>query len=322
MNAVARYFESLVSGWGNAWNHFWFTPTDPAGVSLLRILTGSMACWFLLAFTADLGVWFGVDGLLPIEMVQELAEDQSEGWNGRASLLFLNDDGTWLMLVQIVSLAVAVGFTVGFLTRVTSVLTFASILSHVHRGPMIMGQFEPVLTLLLFYLCFAPCGRRFSVDSWWRSRRRDPNQPSVPLAKESSVAANIGQRLIQVHIAAFYVMIGLTKLASEDWWNGEAMWWLIAHTESRLVDLTFLHQYEYVINLWTYSVVVFELVFGVLIWHRLARPLLLAWAVVHWCLLGVVTGLLSYAAIMLVANVSFISAETIRDLADRPTRGS
>jgi hypothetical protein len=115
-----------------------------------------------------------------------------------------------------------------------------------------------------------------------------------------------------------YLMMGLTKLGGSDaWWGGEAVWWLIAHSESRLVDFTFLHAWPYFLNAWTLSIVAFELLYGILIWNRLARPLLIGVSIVHWLLIGLLTGLLSYAAMMIAANLVFISPAFLRQLAAR-----
>ncbi|MGE0761543.1 MAG: hypothetical protein AB7O38_31305, partial [Pirellulaceae bacterium] len=125
-----------------------------------------------------------------------------------------------------------------------------------------------------------------------------------------SVAAGIVLRLIQVHLAAFYLMMGLTKLGgSLTWWTGEAMWWLIAHSESRLVDWTGLAGHEYLLNFWTQGVVLLELAYGLLIWHRLARPVLIAGSTLHWVLLAAVTGQVSWAAAMICANAVFVAPE-------------
>lgn len=323
MNAVARYFDSLFSVCGTAWNRFWFTPADPSGLCVLRVLTGVLALWFLLSFVFDLTTWFGPDGLLPIETVRQLTGTEDSAWNGRLSYLMYSDNPTLLRVLHGVGLLVVAAFTVGFATRLTSVLTLAIILSYIHRGPMVSGPFEPVLTMLLFYLCFAPCGASLSVDQWLRQRRKGDSANVSRLAGvEPSMAANLCWRLIQVHVAALYLMMGLTKLGGSDvWWMGEAMWWLVAHTESRLVDLTFLHRHVYVINLWTHGVVVLELLFGLLVWQPLARPLLLVLTTLHWILIGLLTGLLSFAVVMLVANLCFVSpatmAEVIRFLTHR-----
>jgi hypothetical protein len=114
--------------------------------------------------------------------------------------------------------------------------------------------------------------------------------------------------LLQVHLAAIYVMIGLTMLAGETWWVGDALWWLMAHAESRLVDLTALGRSEggrLFINLLTHGIVAFMLLYGLLVWHRLARPILVFASFFVWTLLGLLTGLISYALLMIGLNVLF-----------------
>jgi hypothetical protein len=60
------------------------------------------------------------------------------------------------------------------------------------------------------------------------------------------------------------------------------------------------------VNAWTHAIVVFELLFGILIWVRPARPLLLGLAVVAWGLLALVTGQVAFCAMMVIANMCFL----------------
>ena len=71
------------------------------------------------------------------------------------------------------------------------------------------------------------------------------------------------------------------------------------------------------VNLWTHAVVAYSLLFGILIWPRVLRPLLLTLGVLIWLPLALVTGLLAYAAIMLVAGTVFVEPDAIRRLAKR-----
>ena len=106
---------------------------------------------------------------------------------------------------------------------------------------------------------------------------------------------------------------------SATWWRGEALWWLIAKSESRVLDLTFLNSVTagYVVNAWTHAIVFGELAFGLLIWKPTARPLLLILATLGWISLAPVTGLVSYSAVMLVANLAFLSPDAWRCVARR-----
>jgi hypothetical protein len=209
-----------------------------------------------------------------------------------------------LWAFQLAALAVAVAFAAGVWSRVTGVLTLAAVLSYVHRAPMIAAQFEAVLTMLLCYLCLGPSGRHLAVDAWCRSRQ-DHGEPGPSLGQAISL------RLIQVHTAGFYALMGLTMLAGQVWWSGDAVWWLMARPDSRLIDLTFLHGAGYLINLWTHVTVGFALLFGILIWIPLLRPLLVALAVPFWLSIGLLSGQVAFAGAMLVATLSFLPAQTV-----------
>jgi hypothetical protein len=162
--------------------------------------------------------------------------------------------------------------------------------------------------MLLLYLLIAPAGAYLSLDRLWRqARTRQAGRPEEEPAP--SAWATIATRLIQVHLAGFYLLMGLTKVGGETWWSGTAIWWLIAHPESRWLNLTWLADYPYVWNLWTHAVVALELAFPVLIWNRLARPLLLALAAVLYVPLALVTGLLLFFAALLVGNLAYVPPE-------------
>ena len=302
MKTVSSYFSNLGEAFSSGWDRFWFTPSDAFPLSVIRVLTGLATLYYHGSFAADLTRWFGPDGLLTADTVQRLIGPAAF----RFSPLFFTDSPTALWSCHVAGWVILAAFTAGWFTRVTNVLALFVVLSSVHRAPMLVGPFEPVLTMVLAYLCLAPSGAYLSVDRWRRTRQAEAAEA------EPSLAANISLRLIQVHLAAFYLLMGLTMLAGQPWWSGEALWFLVARTESRLIDLTFLHLHPYVINAWTHAVVAFELLFGVLIWNRLARPLLLVLAVAIWIPLALVTGWLAFFAMLLIANLAFVPPAWLR----------
>lgn len=302
--------ESEAAALGERWNRFWFSPRDPFVVSLLRALTGAMAVYFVASHSLDLVRWFGPNGILPGPTVQFLS---GGGFNAmfHISYFYLVQQPVELWLLHCLGLVAVVLFAVGWQTRVTNVLALIAVLAYVHRAPMLTGPFEPVLTLLMFYLCFSPSGSYLSVDAWLRHRRGE-TAPPLP-----SWSANFAVRLIQVHMAAMYLMMALTKLAGETWWAGEAVWWLAAHSESRLADFTGLLTSIYLTNAATHLVVIVEMLMAVLIWQPVARrPLLIVSAVV-WIGLVLVTGLISFGLIMLIANLAFVPAGDLRSWRQR-----
>jgi hypothetical protein len=307
MKQVSEYFARLFEAFGAGWTRFWFTPGDPMILGAIRVAVGALAVYLLATLLFDLTTFFGAEGLLPVADIAPL-----EG-STFSYLNYLSTPGE-LWAVHLIGLAILVLFAVGLWTRATSVLGLVVFLSDVHRAPMITGPTEPIVAMLMLYLCLAPSGARLSLDRLL-ARRAKHDLPVAP-----SVSATIATRLIQVHLALWIAMMGFSKLAGDPWWSGEGMWWLIARKESRLVDLTWLHTTPKVVELWSHVIVLFELGFPILIWVPLARPLLLVVGAVLWTSLAFVTGDLTFALAMMTASMAFVSPEFARTCCGSPAR--
>lgn len=308
------------------WNQFWFQPSDPFVLSVLRVLTGMMATYLVASYTSDLYRWFGPDGVLPTTVVHRLLDGISaEAVPANFHWSYLNifaDSNTALSIVHGLGLLVLIAFTLGFFSRFTSVLAFVVVASYIHRAPMITGPFETVLSFVLFYLCFGPCGAYLSLDQWLAKRKKSGDgMDQQPHELKISWTANVAVRLIQVHLAAFYLLLGLSKLSGRpgneffgSWWTGEAIWWLMTRSESRLVDATFLANDVglLLVNLVTHAIVAFELLFPVLIWRPALRRWFLIANVVIWILLALLTGLVSYAVMLVIASLAFVPSSVLR----------
>ncbi len=302
-----EYLRTLSRAFGDGWNRFWFKPGDPYPLGVIRVLTGLIALWLHVTLLPAVGQLFAAGGWIPVEVVQRTT---SRGY----PLSYLNffSSPTELLLVECLGLAVLALFTAGYWTRLTSVLAFLVMLSDVHRAPMLTTQVEPIVTMVLFYLCLGPAGASWSLDRWL-ARRKAIGQGAASGsgdAPPTSFTATLSLHLIQVHLCLLYATMGTAKLMGSTWWTGMGAWWLIARPESRLVDWTGIPLFA--VNFWTHLIIAFELGFPILIWIRLARPLLLAIAVVMWLATGILTGQVEFALMMLVANLSFFSPAWLR----------
>jgi hypothetical protein len=309
---IGDYFSELSERIGAAWGRFWFTPADPARCAVLRIAAGLLAIAHLASLGGDVDRWYAKDGLLTPDAVSNLFRLTEDDASFRYTYLggFGSRD---IRLVHWAAIAAAAAFTLGLVTPLSGALTAAALLAYVHRLPQVMGYLEPVLVFLVLYLTISPSGTRYSLDQLLFRRKAPPPAGGAGAAGVASwvgTAANIGLRLIQVHLAMFYVMMALTKLYGDAWWQGDAMWYLVAQTHSRPVDLSVLRSWgrsgALLINFWTHAVLYYELVFPILIWNRLARPLVLLLGVVIWLSLIVATGQLLFGLAMLVASAAFL----------------
>ncbi|MBL9082351.1 MAG: hypothetical protein JNK76_11125 [Planctomycetales bacterium] len=314
MSTVTNYLSTTAARFGDGWNRFWYLPSHPLPAAVLRIGTGLIAFWMLLTLGFDLLRYFGPFGIVRVSMLEAIYPTDV---SLRFSYLdFVQDSGT-LQAVHYAGLAIVLAFTLGLWAPVTSILSLVVFLSYFHRGRMLTGVDEPVVAMLLFYLCFAPTGACLSLDAWLKRRRA--NSASATCSSLCDAAptytATIGLRLIQVHLALIYFMMFCATLQyNAVWWNGTAVWWLIARPESALVDLRWLYQYPYLINFWTTSLIFFYLAFALLIWNRHARPLLVAISAIVWTGTAILTGLIPFCAAMFVAGLAFISAEQWKSL--------
>jgi hypothetical protein len=303
MHSVSDYFARLSRTFGEGWTRFWFLPSDPATVSAIRLLTGLVVVYLHATLSLDLISFFGPQGMLPVADIAPL-----EG--NTFSYLNFATSASELWAMHLIGLAVLLLFAAGLWTRVTTVLALVVFLSVVHRAPMITGRTEVVVAMVLLYLCFAPCGARFSLDA-----RRHAKQPGTA-GPEPSTLATIVTRLIQVHLALLIAMMAFSQLSEPAWWNGSGIWFLITREQSRLVDFSGLISSPLLVDLWAHLLVGFEVLFPVLIWVPIFRPLLLGIAAILWTSLGLVTGDLTFTLMLLVASVAFISPATILSIAD------
>lgn len=304
------YWQELTSTLGAGWNRFWFTPADPLPLSLLRIGVGLLAAIYFLSYTGDLVLWFAPGGLLPMENVEPLVRTAPDAPLNRFSIFYSLSSPTELYAAHWACVIIALLFAAGLFTRITGALTAIAVLSYIHRVPILSSPLEPVLSMLTIYLVIGPAGKYFSLDRLLLKRKADGGEKTAN--HEPSLTANLSLRLMQVHFAAIVLAMALAKLNSYAWWEGEAVWHLLAQTISRPLDLTGLRTSKYLLNGWTHAIVYFELLFPVLIWNRLARPLLLGIGIALWLSLSLVTGMAMFSVGMILASLCYIPGETWR----------
>lgn len=308
LSSVKNYYSDCLNALGEGWNRFWFTRTDPAPLGLMRSCTGLLLLWVLGTYTpADLTNFFGPDGFMPEETVSA-----TNAGRYRPNVFSLVVDYREILLLHGISLAVVACFAAGLFTKYTKWAAFLVALNYWHRSPQLTTSLEPLLAVLMLYLCVGPSGLAYSVDAWWKSRGKETPSPLAP-----SWLANIAQQLVKVHLSVIYLMIGLAMLASRTWLEGMSLWWLIARTETQLIDLTWTYPLFHsemlpLMQAWTVGTAWFMLGFGILIWNSYFRPALLVLAFPVWIILGLASGMPEYALCFLIGNLAYFPATLLR----------
>src|SRR5436305_14433842 len=81
------------------------------------------------------------------------------------SIFFHLTNPTWIWIAHLANLCIFFFLTIGFCTRVVSVLAWLAALSYIQRSPVSLFGQDTILNLVLIYLMIGPSGAALSVDS-------------------------------------------------------------------------------------------------------------------------------------------------------------
>ncbi len=293
LQAVKNWSAEIVSGW----NRFWFTPSDPHTLALLRILAGAMLFYTHLVWAKDLIAFLGPHSWIPREASMQL----HEGTYAWSHLWYFDSPGI-LWAQHVVVLIVMAMFMVGLFSRITSVLAFLLTISYCHRLEGALFGLDQVNAMLAMYLMIGPCGAVYSVDRWLAKRKAGGELPR-PAATTSG---NIAIRLIQVHMCVIYLFGGISKMRGEMWWDGTAVWYAISNLEYQSLDITWLVRYPWLIATLSHITVFWETFYCFLVWPRATRPIVLGLAVCVHGGIALFLGMITFGLVMIIANMAFL----------------
>lgn len=272
--------ETAPKTWTDRWSRFWFAAADPAALAGLRLLFGAYLLVWLGGSFADRHALFGLNGWFDARAFREastLPEDARPvmGW----SPIFVAQGSGAIDAVYFGSMLAIAAFAAGLCVRVTSILTWLAIVSFTANPALGYGG-DLLVAVVGFYLMIAHALAGFA-------KREMLAWPLRPLetARPGSVAANLGIRLLQVHVAIAVLACGSYKLQIGEWWAGDALWFPAFHPETtKLDDILAWRQRSpqfllSVIGLGTYAVLAWQLAFPFLIWRRRWQPFMIAGAI-------------------------------------------
>ncbi len=336
---MRTYFQKLIDQSGTGWNRFWYTPSDPYMLGLMRLLTGLVFTYWYLTLLPDISHFFAQDGLLPLEKIQSLRNNGQTAFGDQVTLFsywnYVSSPGA-VQLAYYAGLLAILAFTVGLYGRISAALTYLVLISYAHRAPMLLGSFEQTLPLLMLGYCVGPCSASFSVDRWLNARSVRTAPAKYKPLDRSSWLTTVGLRLIQIHLTLITVASVVAKLRYDSWWTGGATWLLMVRPESRAIDFTgaFRHLLDFTLAIrrffngaasvpeqpekimfldaWTHMVIMFQLLFPLTVWNSLLRPLVIAISAVVWLLIALLSGLVPYCALMFIAGLAFVPGQSLR----------
>jgi hypothetical protein len=250
-----------------AWDRVWFSRFDPFSAGVFRIFLGALLVAFYLALFPNWERFFAPDGIPSTHTPDSMRPLHLWWWN-----VFSWTEGVlpvgafwWVGLVA------AACFTLGYWTRLSTVVLFALETSMNDTNRYVSNGEDYVFRMLLFYSCFAPLGHCLSVDGWLRARRA-----SRPVGDGATGPRIWPVRLMQINIALVYALSLPHKFMDDSaWGDGTAMYWtLLSANWSRWPWPKALYSglvSEVVIVIMTFGTALAEGAFPLLVWFRRTR---------------------------------------------------
>lgn len=249
------------------------------------------------------------------------------------SVWFHVSDPTEMALVHTGVLVLIVLFTVGFCTRVTSILVWVAAIGYMHRTQHVLFGMDTMMNILLFYLMIGNCGAAYSVDrvinryravraSLRRSGTIDDATRAYLLTPPPSVASGFAIRLLQVHFCFIYLAAGLSKLRGASWWTGTAFWDVMVNPEFTLMKYHWFEDmmrafvsskplYYFVTVTGVWFTLFLEIGAPFLLWTRLRAFMVWLCVLLH-AAIGVLMGLILFELLMMAMLLAFIPPRVIR----------
>ena len=178
---------------------------------------------------------------------------------------------------------VAVAFTLGWHTRLMSVLLYLCMLSFYHRNVGSNGGPDAVPAILTFHMMLCPSGAACSLDALRTARKR--GTVAEPLIIPWAV------RLLQMQICLIYFQSCVIKCQGQMWMSGTTVHYVLFLREFRVFDMEWLAQYPLLINAMTHGALLIEFALAFWLWFRPTR---------RWAILG---GVLLHMGIRPILNV-------------------
>jgi hypothetical protein len=261
-------------------------------LSLLRVALGLITLAYYVQHWAQRAFLWSDGGVYPYEVFMRMMKSE-----GNLSLYMIAPSPFVEVLLFCLGVVVTIAFTIGYRTRLATILFYLFTWSLYTRNPFLMDGGDNLLYILAFYMMFADCGAYLSIDSGHR-RNRTRLSPLI------AVIHNFAAFAILVQVALLYLTSSLFKIQGHMWMNGTAIYYILRNAEFNLSPVAHVfYDSDVVVTLLTWSTVIFQMAWPFMVWFRPARLFLFVGAVALHCMIGYFMGLMWFSAVMISAEL-------------------
>ena len=234
------------------------------GLAVTRMILGFIVASQLAVNWSDRSYTWG-DGAGWTQTVRS-----AKGWPAFLGL-FKQVSGPAFDLAYLVTIVFGILMMIGLYTRASTFMTLLLWMSLYVANPFVGSGGDAVLRMVMLYMCFVDAGQRWSVDARLRNQRGDV-RPLMPVWF-SATLHNLATILIIHQVVMVYVASAFWKVQSPVWKDGTAVYYpLQTQAYSPWHDLLHpIYATGPIIAGATYTAIVVQLFFPVLLIYRPSR---------------------------------------------------
>lgn len=274
------------------WIEFFFTPFDLRWAAVMRIAYASLVLINLMVLGLDLHLWFGPDGVMPLDASRTVIDSSSH-----SLFEWLPDTSTTVRICYALAVMHAVALLIGWFPRVQAFAVFFWLMAFQHRHLMIFDGEDQMFRLIAFFLAFVPTHHYYSVHTLMLGERGPRIGPAW------------GLRFIQIQLTILYLGAGIAKVRGDTWMDGTALYY-VTHLDDAFVRFPFpysVFESMAVIKALTWSTIIFELALPVALWIPRTKTVAIIIAVLFHIGLDYTMNLFLFHPLMIVALLSFVA---------------
>lgn len=260
-------------------------------MGIFRIAMGIVTTVMYFCLLPNWHAYFSSTGMLSLGAIPP-----NDIWS-----VFQLTDGLFSPIVYwVIGTLAAMALTVGFQTRVCTIILYVLQVSMIHRNHMVVNGEDLVFRMLLLYSMFA------TMDN--------------SVFKKGSKGTIWPVRLMQLNVLAIYVFSLPIKLMSDSaWLDGSLMYWVMVNkTWSRWPWPQMFYSGFFstvIVKIMTFSGLLVELTFPILVWFKKTRLYIIAAiATFHLSIAIILKNVTFFSLSMVCAFVVFVPGEDMRKL--------
>lgn len=297
-----QYFSIMAS----LWNEFWYGEKNLKALAIFRIAIAAIFFSFFLSRIPDLELFYTNTGLIHSSnfMMDENLAHYHQSIFRYVDSLELVQALHALLLLSLFTL------TIGYKTRLSSVLVYVLHLMFIQRNPGVQYGIDFIGTFYLFYLMFTKSNAYYSLDALLAQRKKR----LMKKFRAPDLFSSVAIRFMQIQICIIYFYAGAAKLKGTRWWNGSAIWDVFSMEGLARWDLSFVVWIPDALVFLCYLVLLWEIYFPVLVWFQKSRiPIIIFGTLMH---LGfaILINIPNFSIFMISIYILFLSNQNIESI--------